>query len=765
MAEAATEFGKIKDAVHHVAQDMDATSSSAKHASDALGTVLKTLLVVDITLKGLERASAFSPMARNLKEAFTTLGKSADQLKGIHYAELELADKRFRANEITKEQVKEIADRTQIRYPILQAQLRLEEEMRRVGALRLIILGGILTQTIAAYRANSRLNDDLIKANVGWGARYDLVQENYAIQRQLGVNFGTVIEAQRILINYGVQNNRAYGETLKTVVELHEGLGMSVQAAAELAVITERQIKTSFRDTADVVARLVNETSLTADEVERIAKTLGPLILAIQPRGAPAFPQIAQALGQYEDAVKRLGGMGDEFTQMIGKMLKPEGLLQAGFLGITDPSVLLTKSGFKQGMEMFNKQVDQILGSATGEDRIFRMQMLADMFGTSYEQMSLMVEADKNVNAQMNERITLEQRFRMQMAEAGKSFSQIYNSLTTLIQQALSPVAGWINRFGMFINDWIIQPIMNHRTTLIIAWTAVWAGIIATIVQLRRAFVAFIEVAGAARLAAGQLKQYAAAQLAQTAIGATGHAARDITTGAAGAGIFSKLVSVLRGASTWSVLGETIGLRVGLFFLRLAPLLEAALNPITLLVGGILIWQNEMAKLRIRMYQDQIQSRIRLTDMKQTLLDTAKTQIYMATRAGDQVKAEQVMKTVLADLKRSPGTYDLTPQQAAVEAAKFTNQLKLLVAEAQYTGTQFGTLRMTPAQREAQSKENLEFQQKIADNTKQSLKEAKKAIDEEKRQAEAQRQARELMYLRDGGVVGRQIGVGYGYPM
>jgi hypothetical protein len=850
MPEASTEFGKIKDAVHHVAQDMESTSASSKHASDALGNILKTLLVVDITLKGLEKASAFSPMARNLKEAFTTLGKTQEQLRAIHYADLVAAEQKLKSGELTKAQTDEIAAKTQIRFPILNAQLKLEEEMRKVGALRLILLGGALSQTVQMLRATYQLNDALIKANATWGARYDLTQENYAVQRQLGVSFGTIIEAQRALINYGMQNSRTYTATLKTVVELHEGLGMSVQAASELAVITERQIKVSFKETADIVAQLVNETSLTADEVERIAKTLGPLILAIQPRGAPAFPQIAQALGQYEDAIKRLGGMGDEFTQMVAKMMKPEGLLQAGVLGMTDPRKLLEASGVKQTMEAFRRFTDQMLGSSVGMDRIQRMQMLADTFSTSYEQMSLMVEAVKNANTQLGAQTTLEERFRMQMAEAGKSFGQIYKSLVTLIQQALSPLATMLSWTGKFINDWIIQPIMKYKTLLVMAWAAVWAGIVAVIVQLRHAFMAFATVAAEARAAAASLLQYAAAQQAAQAVqgpmGQMATAAGGTAVGQIEADVAKKVVPSIRGAFTTAgkdfstAMGQQKGVWTGalaeffrpkptgdlaekmvpwykqiLFFSKesfsstkgfftklvagsatqsallasinarllllggavsrtiggiLTPILSVLvrtvaflLTPIGLLLAAVsaiaayFIWRDIKMFREIRgLKEDQKLAQLRIADMGNRLLEQQKTRIYLEARAGHREQAEHIYKRMMLDIEKGIGVAEgKNAVERAVMKAELSAYVEKSIGLAQYTKSQFGELRVTPAVREEQAKEDLAFQQKIAENTKKLNDEAKKAQEEENRRAEAERQERELRYLRDGGAVGR----------
>ena len=848
MPEASTEFAKIEKSVHSMAHSMEATHSASKQTSDALGSLLKTLLVVDVTLKGLERVSSFSPMARNLREAFGTLGRTRDELRAMYADQVAYLAQQLREGKITSEMHTEELEKLEMRAPVLRSQLALEEQINKVGALRLTILAATVTALGRLFYISQDFNESNIKANAEWSRRRDLFYTNLQVQRETGVAFRSVAEAQRELVNYGFQNRQNYDAVVKTVVMLHEGLGMSVRAATDLAVVTERQVKVSFKSTVDVVAQLVDQTSLAADEVERIAKTLGPLILAIQPRGAPAFPQIIQALGQYEDAIKRLGGMGDEFTQMIAKMLKPEGLLQAGVLGIRDPQMLIKASGVKQAMDAFRKYTDQMLGSATGVDRVFRMQMLADTFGTSYEQMSLMVEAAKKANTAMNERTTLEDRFHQQMQAAGEGFKRIYSSITALLERALYPAIIGINWLTNFIAN-MLQTILKYKPLVFVAVAAIDLVIVMTILKLRSVAKAFWEVVMAAQMAAINLKRYAEGQLAQQAMGALpggalkqgeraiagavevqlgekaattiasvtaaktalsfrqqfgmlltgfGTQARDLwmVTKSTAAGnwrtMFEKVGLVftearvqgglLRGLiavtkAGWIKLGEQIGMlavfsKAGLmagltslrgvlltgltWLLRGLAVLLSPLGAIVALIGSIVLIASLIARHHARNLEAQMALHARMVTTSRSVEDSVKAQIYMATRAGDRVKAQQLMDQMVTMIRERKGSFQtLTPREAALEAAKFTDSLKPIVQLAQYTSSQFEKIKMTPAEREAQTKDNLEFQQKIADNTKKSLDEARRAFNEEKNRDEAERQAREMRYLRDGGVVGR----------
>ena len=883
MPEAATQMGKIQDAVHGMSKDMEMMDESSGHMSSALGSFLTNLLVIKGVMDVVNKTAAVSPMIRGFRDALLTLGKTRYELVEAHMRESAFVQKLIDSGLQSNQNVDRLLQRQFTLNGLFSRQLALETEVNKVGTLRLGILAGTVGVTARLFYLNQEFNESLIKANSDWKTRTELLYTNLSVVQQTGMSFRSVAEIQRELINYGLQTHHNYSEVLTTVVQLHEGLGMSVHAASELAVIAEQQLKVSFKDTADMVAQLVNETSLTADQVERMAKTLGPLMLAIQPKGAPAFPQIAKALGQYEDAVKRLGGIGDEFTQLMAKMMKPEGLLQAGVLGITDPRKLLEASGVKQAMESFRSYADQMLGSSGGMDRIQRMQMLADTFGTSYEQMSLMVEAAKNANTQLGTEATLQERFRDQMQAAGKGLERLYNGLTSLLQRALYPVVLGVNWLANAIAT-LLGTIAKWRPAVYAATLAVGIGIGAVVWQLKKAAVAFWEVVVAAKIAAESLKQYATQQALQSAsklLGGGGMAQSELAMGNVGrklatsfGGQFSTVARDFGTTLTKSwkptamsfswknlLFGEKNQLELELggkslsFFGRLWTLTKTALTPMSggLLAGlktlggtlgrvflggfslvlrgltllfsplGLLVAAvSALAFIGYKIWKvnhDSLEAQklagVRLAEMKDKLVAKHETALYMAARSGSAERTQSIYKKLIDDVRLKAESDGKSKAEIIALQATASARAEKMVGLAQYTRSSFEKLNQTASERAHDSqvnaevrnylragthdliskgraalqveqrpktareeqadylatrrfdyhaRENLDVQNKIADNTKKLNDETKKAQAEEAHRAELLRQQQEMMYLRDGGVIGRQMRAMYGYP-
>jgi hypothetical protein len=749
MAEASTEFGKITEHVHAMAHGMEQTHQSSKQTADALGNILKTMLAVSTTLAVIEKASAVSPLARSFKEALTTLGKTKQEIIANYDAEYErihklLDEKRLSRHEAELEYLK-----LEARYDLVGKQIKLTQEMNKLHAGNLLVLSGALTVMSRLFYINHEFNDDLIKANSSWQNRRQLFNQNLQIQRETGIAFRTVTEAQKELVNYGLQSRKNYHEVLTTVVQLREGLGMSVHEATQLAVIAERQVKTSFKATADVVATIVNNSSLAADEVGRLATNLGRAMALIRPGGVQDFPQIVKLVGKYEDALKKFGGQVGQFEQLISRMTRPEGLLSAGVLGISNPEQLLKTAGVDKAIDNFYKYATSQLAGARGFDRMFRLDILAEQFGTTSEQINAMIQAIEDSRKAQSAAITVQERFKQQMQSTGEGFSRIVTSLKSLAQGALFPVIGIINYLTTAIANFL-QTLLKYKPLAIGAMVAIDISILAAIVQLKSAAKAFWEVVLAAKFAAMQLKEYAVQQAATSAVGGAGKAVE----GAAGAGgLFSRIFGGLRAAL--SPIGTI--LKTGFSVLRIAlGLIATPIGLIATALGAAIVIWSYIKKIQAKSIEDRLANNAKLATMQTNYFDTARSQIYAAIRGGDQTKAQAIIDKVAKQIGQRRGSFsDLTEREAAIKQAQFQKDLQKLVPLAQYTATQFGNLRVTPEQNDAMLKESTDFQQKIAENTKKSIDEAKKIREQENKNADEQRRQQELQYLRNGGVLGR----------
>jgi hypothetical protein len=160
---------------------------------------------------------------------------------------------------------------------------------------------------------------------------------------------------------------------------------------------------------------------------------------------------VTELLGKYEGALQSLGGQVGQFGDLLTRMTTVEGMAQAGILGISDPRFLESDKATKRVIDSFASYAKSVLGDARGWDRALRLQVIAEQFGTTAQQVNLMVEAIDKANSQRSSSITLEQRYREQIRASGESFERIGRSMRMLLQNAavplleiLAPIAGGI---------------------------------------------------------------------------------------------------------------------------------------------------------------------------------------------------------------------------------------------------------------------------------------------------------------------------------
>lgn len=762
MAESATEIGKITDQVGHMAHHMEATQNAAQHASDALGNILKTLIIVDVTLKAIERAASFSPMAKNFMTAFKTIGKTADQLQKMHEEELLYATERLHKGLITEEQYRKITEKIASQNPLLNEQINLTKELNKYGAARLGILTGTVSAAGRLFYLTQELNEALIKSTADSSARAALFSSVLETQRRTGVAFDKITEVQRELIQYGFQFRRNYNDVLETVVKLNVGLGMSVREATELGVVTEQQVKSSFAATADIVATIVDQTSLAADEVGRLATNLGRAMALIKPGGVQEFPQIVKLVAKYEDALKQFGGQVGQFEALIGRMTKPEGLLAAGVLGITNPEQLLKKSGVDKAIENFYTYASSQLYGTRGFDRVFRLNILAEQFGTTAEQINAMVQAIQAAKNSRAGQITLEQRFNEQMQQAGEGFKRIYNSMSSLLKTALYPLIRGMNWLANITANFL-ETIIKYKPAFYTAVTAVGGVILVTIVQLKGVASAFWKVVLAAKFASAQLEKYASEQTAMAAASGLKGAEKAVGEAATG-GAVARLGTLLKTPVTWRGLSEAVKPLFSRIWNVLKIGLAAVSGPLLVLAGiaGAVALISYYVKWRAKKQEEQMQANLRLRSSGIGFEEKAASMIYAMERYGRHKLAEQTMNTVLTDIRKRRGFFGgLSENEAASEEARFMNMVKKIYPLAQYTQTAFSNLNMSPEERKKLDEGNIEFQKQIAVNTHRVVQDGKKARDDERQHAEDERKAAEQRFLRSGGTLGQRVDSDY----
>jgi hypothetical protein len=215
-------------------------------------------------------------------------------------------------------------------------------------------------------------------------------------------------------------------------------------------------LKVSVRDVADGIARVSNDTGLAADEATRLAISIGRSVSMLRPGLARDVAAVNELIGRYEGSLHELGGQFGSFSELLTRMTTPEGMMQAGILGVNNPEFLASKEATKRVIDQFAQYAKQTLGTSQGWDRALRLQTLAEQFGTTTQNINLMLmAADRMPTHQQKSTITLQQRYEEQIRNSGQALSRLAHSLQALFQQAVLPLLK------------VITPVINGVASLV----------------------------------------------------------------------------------------------------------------------------------------------------------------------------------------------------------------------------------------------------------------------------------------------------------
>ena len=354
----------------------------------------------------------------------------------------------------------------------LRAQSVFANELTRLGNVRLAAYGATAVIATDLFFKQRQLNQNLIEANSAWQKRSELLLETLHTQMRLGVSFDKATESIRALVHYGMDMESNFSTNVRLVAQMEQGLGISTQHSAQLASVVERQLRGSFERVADVVAQIVDDTSLAGDEAVRLAQNISMALGRLRPGlGAAGLPEVLRLVGRYEAALKEVGGQSGAFQHLLTQMTTPEGITGAGALGV-NPEFLATSQGAQNVMDRFAQYGQMLVGQSQGWERQMRLQALAQMFGTSAEQANQMLLAIKRANEQQSGQITLQERWRNQLHATDQGIHRMANSLTGLMQYALYPV---IFVIGAVINKTadFVESLFQHKAALTVVATAV----------------------------------------------------------------------------------------------------------------------------------------------------------------------------------------------------------------------------------------------------------------------------------------------------
>lgn len=719
---AATDAGldRIVDQTHKVATNL----AESEHRAEGLGNMFKqaalTFVGIDMVRKAIveivERTTTWQSLSQAVsKENLSRAGllkREMDLNNEKHFLTLKSATAAGIEGEFQKARLQTVGHELEI----LQKQKVVAIEMQRIGHVNLTLLLVYKGLMVDLFLKSRQFNQSLIEANASATHRERLLRETLMTQAQLGIGFESITKSAAALVHYGLDTEKSFNDNLRLVSQMEQGLGVSVGASAQLASIVERQIKGSFTDVAHVIAQIVDDTALAGDEAVRLATNIATAMGRLRPGiSAQGLPEVVKLVGRYESALKEVGGAPGAFQQLITSLTTPGGIVGAGALGVS-PEFLATSQGVQNVMDRFAKFGGMLVGQSQGWERQFRLQMMADVFGTSADSANQMLIAIERANKQQVENISLQQRWHNQLNATNSGISRLANSLLGLTQGGLHWIVigvGWLTNRLADLVEWMLK----SRTVVYTVGIALAAGFFVLVGRMWSLARALWAVAASAYAAATAQARLAAANMATTVTGGAG----GITGGIASLrNVFLTLIPSVATAFRAAKAGFDARWAFGGVRAVMAwnPASTFTALPyigrgISLLTSSLALWLLPLgfaATMLSKIYNVNKQSREdsaaaqKIIIAKQDVLEAhQRMRIYAAARAG---KPEEEVMKIYASLARDAGQkfQEMTDPVARKAAQKAwleeqRKQVEMDVLKATVTAGQFTPLKeRTPEQ-------------------------------------------------------------------
>jgi hypothetical protein len=457
------------EGLRRMAENAKRFDTSMGHSELSIKGIIASFIGADVVKKAIEFTVAQSSMLTSMKKGLLGLEATTYDLTLKHKTlasdmrELTaLANQRIAAGKTTAELVRREETLLESQLRITQAQINAKQAMTRFHPAELTVAAVTLKAATELYHTHRLINSSVVEANSSMRTRIGMTRDALRVQQMLGSEMTVTRDAARELVSYGYDLESSFADNLKLVTQMHDGIGLSVSLGAELVAVYDRQLKAPVRTIADSMARVVNDTGLAADQAGRLATNIGRAIAALRPGLNKDLAGVNELVARYEGALQELGGQFGQFGDLLGRMTTPEGMMQAGMLGVTDPTFLASKEATKRVVDQFATYAKSVLGDAQGWDRALRLNIIAEQFGVTGQQANLMIMAVERANKQRGSSLTLEERYREQVRASAESLTRLKNSLGALMQQAvlpLLPAFGWVtNKVASFIESLTAMP-------------------------------------------------------------------------------------------------------------------------------------------------------------------------------------------------------------------------------------------------------------------------------------------------------------------
>lgn len=514
-----SDFSKMTEQAAHFQAHLKSADTSATGIHSAFTGTLTALLGVNAASRGLSSLFERWAPAAKIKATLSGLTESLSDLRQKEYhleSEVgKLTDQKTKRALFGLEREFDLAVRN---LDVVKRQLKFQDQATALGERRLVASGILLSFAVKTSAVVSEINDSLIEGNAAYSNRLKLTYDTFRIQAMTGSSLTTSVNALKALVRNGYENEQSLARTATLVVKLHDGIGLSVDTAATLAAVVERQVNGSFEQVADTVATIVNNTTLAADEAGRLATSLAQLSAVTRPGGrSDMLPEVISTVSRYESQLRKVGGNIETVERLLAKLTTAEGQLAAGVLGGVSPDFINSARGVDYVMERFRAYSKEMLDGVTDSRvRVLRLEQIGQVFGMSALEVVQLQKSLEDMNTSAGAAVTVQERFQKQWHSANEGIARLTRSLVALLQGGLYPLTVVVNATVNTIAD-LVQWFSKYKVAAYGAMIAVGIASVYAVDRMVRLGRALWSTAMATNIAVEALNRYRNAQLKNAA--------------------------------------------------------------------------------------------------------------------------------------------------------------------------------------------------------------------------------------------------------
>lgn len=418
---------------------------------------------------------------------------------------------------------------------------------------------------LRASYAVSAYNKALIETNNLEGNRSRIMGESSSIAGKLGVSLQEMVSNARSLVSYGFDLKSNYSEVLEISTKLNEGLDLSVDSFAKIALISDT-IKADYKSIADTIADMVHKTSLSANEMASIVEMIADAQLNLS-KAYAVDDDVFKLIGRLEGAAKSVIGKQGDLSTFLSNLSTQGGLTQASLLGV-DPDFLLRGSGIEEVIDNLQKFIEDNLGNSTGRERAARLEMISSLLGLEKKIVSNFHQIHEEFLSTRKIITGIDEARNAQVKEFYTAVGKITNSFMSLVARGFEPLVRVVTPLVDMLARFV-EYLSNSKVVIASVSVALTVAIYAAVTGITRLTASLIALSVSANA---------------NAMGVFGHT-----------GILSKFFSMLGISSAsitalfsrLSIIFSPITSRLGLILTRMGSLV-ASLSPFILgpLIAG-----------------------------------------------------------------------------------------------------------------------------------------------------------------------------------